>query len=71
MRVPAVDVAEAVGRKVVANIVMLGAVIDAIGDPPADAVREAVRDVVPEGTEDLNEEAFERGLALSEQEVAP
>lgn len=73
LRVPAVDVAEEVGRTVVANIVMMGAVIDAIGDPPAEAVREAVRDVVPEGTEDLNEEAFERGLALSdsEREVAP
>jgi 2-oxoglutarate ferredoxin oxidoreductase subunit gamma len=58
---PAVDLAEAVGRKVVANVVMLGAIVELAGIPPAEAVRDAVRATVPEGTEDLNETAFDRG----------
>lgn len=68
--VPAVEAAEDLGRKVVANIVMLGAVIDLVQIPPADAVKGAIRDVVPEGTGDLNEQAFDRGTNSFGQEVA-
>lgn len=67
--VPAVDVAEDLGRKVVANIVMLGAVVDLVETPPLDVVRQTIRTVVPEGTGDLNEAAFERGTTVLEQEV--
>jgi 2-oxoglutarate ferredoxin oxidoreductase subunit gamma len=63
--VPAVEVAEEVGRRLVANIVMLGAVVAAIDRPPATAVRDAIRAVVPEGTGDLNESAFDRGRELA------
>lgn len=67
---PAVDLAEAVGRKVVANILMLGAVVEIVGTPPVDAVKDAIRETVPDGTEDLNEEAFERGrTAVAEDEI--
>lgn len=59
--VPAVDIAEELGLKVVANIVMLGAVVELLGDPPVEAVRSAVRSTVPAGTEELNESAFDRG----------
>lgn len=58
---PAVDLAEEVGRKVVANVVMLGAVAEIVGVPPVDTVREAVHHTVPDGTEELNERAFDRG----------
>lgn len=58
---PAVELAEELGRTVVANILMLGAVVELVGTPPADAVRMAIRETVPEGTEELNERAFERG----------
>lgn len=67
--IPAVEAAEDLGRKIVANIVMLGAVVDLVGVPPVEAVEAAVRDVVPEGTEDLNERAFERGTTITDREV--
>jgi 2-oxoglutarate ferredoxin oxidoreductase subunit gamma len=57
----AVDLAEELGRQVVANVLMLGAIVELVGSPPFEAVRDAVRETVPDGTEDLNEHAFERG----------
>ena len=69
--VPAVAIAGDLGRKVVANVVMLGAVVALAGTPPADAVRRALVEVVPDGTEELNEAAFERGTTALESEVAP
>lgn len=62
LEVPAVELADELGRRVVANIVMLGAVMAVVEHPPVTAVEQAVREVVPDGTESLNEEAFERGL---------
>lgn len=65
---PAVDLAEEVGLKVVANILMLGAVVEIVGTPPVDAVRAAIRETVPDGTETLNEEAFDRGRTAVEND---
>jgi len=61
--VPATRIAEEMGRKMIANIVMLGclAALDHTVSP--DALRQAVRESVPKGTEDLNLKAFERGYA--------
>lgn len=60
--IPATRIAEnELGRRIVANIVMLGFVAantDAVS--PA-ALRDAVLSSVPEGTEELNQEAFEKG----------
>lgn len=68
--VPAVDLAEEVARKLVANIVMLGAVVELMDRPSTEAVRTAVREVVPEGTEEMNERAYDRGReALGERMV--
>lgn len=68
--VPAVEIADDLGRKVVANIAMLGAVVGLVGTPPADAVGTAVLETVPDGTEELNAEAFDRGTdALAEEAV--
>lgn len=61
LTVPAVEVADQLGNRVVANIVMLGATVEATGYIPASTVREAIRDIVPAGTETLNESAFDRG----------
>jgi 2-oxoglutarate ferredoxin oxidoreductase subunit gamma len=67
---PAVDLAEELGRQVVANVLMLGAVVELVGTPPAEAVRAAVRETVPDGTEDLNEGAFDRGrTAVDDEEI--
>ena len=56
-------------RPVVANIIMLGflaAVSDLVSH---DALREAVRASVPEGTEDLNLSAFDKGYAYGQDQV--
>lgn len=63
-RIPATRIAEEMGRKMVANIVMLGflAALDHAVSP--DALRRAVRESVPQGTEDFNLQAFERGYVF-------
>jgi 2-oxoglutarate ferredoxin oxidoreductase subunit gamma len=65
--VPATRIAEEMGRKMIANIVMLGclAALDHTVSP--DALRRAVRESVPKGTEDLNLRAFERGYKHGEK----
>ena len=59
--VPCTRIAEQMGRKMIANIVMLGclAALDQTVSP--EALRRAVRESVPKGTEDLNLKAFDRG----------
>jgi 2-oxoglutarate ferredoxin oxidoreductase subunit gamma len=59
--VPATKIAEGLGRKIVANIVMLGAFVAITGVLNENAVREAVKDNVPRGTEELNLAAFQKG----------
>jgi 2-oxoglutarate ferredoxin oxidoreductase subunit gamma len=68
LSVPATRLAEELGRKIVANIVMLGfftAVTDLVS---VEAMREAVLSSVPKGTEDLNLKAFSKGYEYAEQE---
>jgi 2-oxoglutarate ferredoxin oxidoreductase subunit gamma len=57
----AIDV---IGRKIVANIVILGAVIEGTGVLDADIVKACIRDNVPQGTEGLNAKAFDEGRRL-------
>jgi 2-oxoglutarate ferredoxin oxidoreductase subunit gamma len=71
--IPATRIAEKeLGRKMVANIVMLGFLAALDHSVSADALRQAVRDSVPKGTEDFNIQAFERGhvngMSLLERE---
>ncbi len=62
--IPATRIAEReLGRKMVANIVMLGFLAALDHSVSADALRQAVRESVPKGTEDFNIQAFERGHA--------
>jgi len=60
--VPATQIAEQIGRKLVLNVVMVGFTTAVTGVISADAARKAVRESVPPGTESLNLDAFERGL---------
>jgi 2-oxoglutarate ferredoxin oxidoreductase subunit gamma len=64
-RIPATRTAESLGKRVVANNVMLGAfaVITAIVAP--EVLLEAILAAVPRGTESLNRSAFEAGVALA------
>jgi 2-oxoglutarate ferredoxin oxidoreductase subunit gamma len=60
-KIPATRFAEELGKKIVANIVMLGffaAVTDVVG---YDAMKNAILSSVPRGTEKLNESAFDKG----------
>ncbi|MGD2143994.1 MAG: thiamine pyrophosphate-dependent enzyme [Anaerolineae bacterium] len=63
--VPATHIAEEeLGMRIVANIVMLGALAALTDVLSEEAVRKAVLDSVPEGTEELNETAFQRGYEV-------
>ena len=59
--VPATRIAEQLGRKQVANVVMLGAMAAASDAVSTEAMRQAVLDSVPKGTEELNMKAFDQG----------
>ena len=60
--IPATRIAEELGKKIVANVVMLGAftAITNLVDP--ESMRQSILRNIPKGTEKLNLMAFERGL---------
>ena len=60
-RIPATHLAEQLGRKIVANIVMLGFFTAMTGVLGREAVREAVATSVPKAAIDLNMRAFDLG----------
>lgn len=53
--------AKGLGRQMVANVVMLGALVEGTGIVDPGMARECLRDSVPAGTEELNLKAFELG----------
>jgi len=59
------EAGKTLGRVIVANIVMLGALVEATGIVSAGAMEKAIRDSVPKGTEDLNLRAFRRGMEMA------
>lgn len=61
--VPATRLAEGLGRKIVSNVVMLGALAAAVPTISQDALLKAVLAAVPSHTRDLNARAFEAGFA--------
>ena len=65
-RVPSTRIAEEMGRRIVANIVMLGAVAALGGVVGYDSLKESVLKSIPPGTEDLNISAFDRGYQYGE-----
>ncbi len=67
-RIPAVRIAEEeLERKVVANIVMLGAFTEITGIVRTEAMERAVKNNIPKGTEDLNLKAFRRGTEYARE----
>ena len=60
-RIPATKIAEELGKKIVANIVMLGAFVAITRILDANAVKGSINENVPKGTEELNLKAFEQG----------
>ncbi|MCD6319439.1 MAG: 2-oxoacid:acceptor oxidoreductase family protein [Candidatus Desulfofervidaceae bacterium] len=65
--VPATRLAEQVGRKVVANIVMLGFISSLTDYFSLEAVKSALKMSVPKGTEEFNLKAFEAGYTYGEK----
>ncbi len=61
-KVPATRIAEEMGNKIVANIVMLGAFNAAADLVPQEALEEAVKDSVPSRFLDLNLNALREGV---------
>ena len=59
--IPATRLAEQLGRKIVANIVMLGFVTAVTEVVDYDAMKSAILDTVPPGTEELNLKAYNTG----------
>jgi len=65
--IPATRLADELGRKIVANVVMLGALAAITGVVSRDAMREAILSSVPPRTVELNERAFETGFERGEE----
>jgi 2-oxoglutarate ferredoxin oxidoreductase subunit gamma len=59
--VPATKMAEELGRKIVANIVMIGALVAITNLLDEDAVKESIKENIPKCTKELNLAAFEKG----------
>ncbi|MFH0957898.1 MAG: 2-oxoacid:ferredoxin oxidoreductase subunit gamma [Pseudomonadota bacterium] len=61
-RVPATKIAESLGRRIVANIVMLGALASLGEVVEYESLKKAVLASIPKGTEDFNLTAFDKGF---------
>ena len=60
-RVPATKIAEEVGKTLVANVVMLGALTSITNLVSAKSMKKSIISTIPKGTEKLNLDAFKRG----------
>jgi 2-oxoglutarate ferredoxin oxidoreductase subunit gamma len=69
-RVPSTRIAEEMGKKIVANIVMLGAVTALAGMVGYEAMKASVMASIPPGTEDLNVSAFDKGYEYGRKVLA-
>lgn len=71
LRAPATRIAEELGRRIVANIVMLGFLAGATGVVGIDQLREAVAASVPRGSEELNRAAVDAGYEHARAMTSP
>lgn len=62
LAVPATRIARELGRRIMANLVMLGFLTGATKVVSVEAMEQAVSNSVPKGTEALNLQAFRKGL---------
>ena len=60
--IPSTRMAEEMGRKMMANIIMLGFVTAVSGVVSPEGARKAVADSVPKGTQEMNVSAFNKGF---------
>jgi 2-oxoglutarate ferredoxin oxidoreductase subunit gamma len=69
-RVPATKIADELGRRIVANIVMIGAFVAITNLLDKNAVVESIKTNIPKGTEELNLNAFEKGYEYGKSLLA-
>ena len=69
-RVPATKIADGLGRRIVANIVMLGAFVAITKLLDENSVKESIKENIPKGTEELNLAAFEKGYEYGNKLLA-
>jgi 2-oxoglutarate ferredoxin oxidoreductase subunit gamma len=67
LKIPATRLAEQIGRRIVANVVMLGFVAAVTDIASPEAIKKAVLDSVPKGTEKLNTRAFDTGFEYGQE----
>lgn len=65
--IPATRIAEGLGRKIVANMVMLGYMAAVSSCVSTEALKQAIATSVPKGTEKLNLSAFEAGYTYAQK----
>ena len=70
LAIPATRLAEEVGRRIVANMVMLGSFAALTGAISVEAMKRSILSLVPKGTEGLNLQAFERGYEYGKRLAA-
>jgi 2-oxoglutarate ferredoxin oxidoreductase subunit gamma len=70
-RVPFTRIAEELGRAIVANIVMLGALAALGGVVTYESLKESVVSSIPAGTEELNLAAFNKGFDYAQSLLKP
>jgi len=66
-KVPATKIAEELGKAIVANVVMLGALTSITNVITAEAIKEAILSNIPKGTEKMNLMAFEKGYEFGKR----
>lgn len=64
IEIPAMKSADELGRRLVANMIMLGALVKKSGIFTVDVLEKALHDMVPEKTIELNAKAIRTGAAL-------
>jgi len=62
--IPSTSAAKNLGKQMVANVVMLGAMVEGTKVVGVDLVKECLKESVPPGTEELNLKAFDIGRSL-------
>ena len=58
---------EKLGRKIVANMIILGSLVEGTGVVDPEKVKEIIKSDVPQGTEEINIRAFEEGRRLYQE----
>jgi len=68
-RVPATRIAEGLGKRIVANMVLVGAIVALTSAVDPAAVEKAIAKYTPRGTEKMNVDAFRRGYEFARQQL--